>query len=168
MFVRVGDAVVTAHNLMAAGVDYAVSMGADVIAIANGAYNYSGMAHESFIAAHEAGTFIVAASGDELGFHHIYPAAGEDVFSVKAVLPFAPIELFRFDRPADLIAFTESYCTNYGPAINVSISSDQCTSTATGPRGRVRRLNDLLGARARYRVDADRDQDAVQHDRRRH
>ncbi|MDP8225679.1 MAG: S8 family serine peptidase [Candidatus Lernaella stagnicola] len=131
LFLRVGDAVVNNHNTMAAAIDYAAAMGADVVGIANGAYNYSGQAAQAFIDAFESGVFITAASGDELGFHHIYPAAGDDVYSIKAVLPLPPMELFG---PIDLslIAFTESYCTNYGPSINTSVSSDQCTSTATG------------------------------------
>jgi FG-GAP-like repeat len=131
MFLRVADAVVGNHNTMAAAVDYAAAMGADTIAIANGAYNYSGRAAQSFVDAVEAGVFIAAASGDELGFHHIFPAAGEDVYSLKAVLPLPPLELFG-SIDLSIIAFTESYCTNYGPAINTSVSSDQCTSTATG------------------------------------
>ena len=131
MFVRVGDAVVNNHNIMAAGVDYAVMMGADVVAIANGGYNYSAESQQSFIEANEAGVFVTAASGDEQGLHHIYPAAGEDVYSLKAVLPLPPLELFA-GIDLSIIAFTESYCTNFGPSINTAVSSDQCTSTATG------------------------------------
>jgi hypothetical protein len=130
MVVRVGDAVLTEMNLLAAGIDYASLMGADVISIGNGTVNYSEETQQAAIDAYEAGAFILAASGDELGFHHIYPAAGEDVYSLKAILPIPPIEIFG---PIDLslLAFVESYCTNYGAAVQLSFSSDQCTSTAT-------------------------------------
>ncbi|NLH49070.1 MAG: hypothetical protein GX444_10755 [Myxococcales bacterium] len=131
MWVRVGDAVVTELNLMSTGLDYARSMGADIVAIANGGVNYNEAAQQAFLDAYNDGLFIVAASGDELGFQHIYPAAGEGAYSIKAVLPFPPVDLFG-PINLSLIAFTESYCTNYGAAVETSWSSDQCTSTAVG------------------------------------
>jgi hypothetical protein len=131
LMVRVGDAVVDEFNTMAAGVDYARMIGADIIVIAAGAYNFSEEAQQAFIDAYNAGIFIVVASGDELGMQHIYPGAGEDVYSLKAIFPIPPVELFG---PVNLsmLAFVESYCTNYGASIQASFSSDQCTSTATG------------------------------------
>jgi hypothetical protein len=131
VMVRIGDAVATELNIAAAGVDYARSLGADVVAIANGTFDYSEGAAQAFVDAFEAGVFVAAASGDELGFQHIFPAAGEDVYSLKAVLPIAPYEIFG-PLNLSLFAFVESYCTNYGAGIQTAVSSDQCTSTATG------------------------------------
>ncbi len=134
MMVRTGDAVVADYNTMAAGVKYAQKMGADIIVIANGAYDYSDEAQQAFMDAAAAGIFIVAASGDELGMQHIYPGVGEDIYSLKAIFPIPPIELFG-SVDLSILAFVESYCTNYGASIEASFSSDQCTSTATGFAG---------------------------------
>ncbi len=127
--VRVGEAIVTEFNLMTAGMEYAVEMGADVIIIAMGVANYSYNAEMAFVDAFESGVFVAAASGDELGFHHIYPAAGEDMYSVKAVLPLPPVQY----GPLDLskLAFVESYCTNYGARIDATGVTGACSSEAT-------------------------------------
>ncbi|MDP8223742.1 MAG: S8 family serine peptidase [Candidatus Lernaella stagnicola] len=127
--VRVGEAIVTEFNLMTAGMQYAVDMGADVIIVAMGVANYNYESEMAFVDAFERGVFVVAASGDELGFHHIYPAAGEDVYSVKGLMPLPPVEY----GPLDLskLAFVESYCTNYGARIDATGVTGACSSEAT-------------------------------------
>ncbi|MCP4709494.1 MAG: hypothetical protein GY869_12780, partial [Planctomycetes bacterium] len=82
--------------------------------------------------AYEDEILVIAASGDELGFHHIYPAAGEDVFGINAIFPFPPMELLDI-FPMDMIAFTESYCTNHGAHVQVTVPATHvCTSEAVG------------------------------------
>ncbi len=128
--IRVSDAVVADFNLMATGARYAREMGAKVMALAMGSFNYSPAAHQEFVDAYEDGILAFAAGGDELGFHHLWPAAGEDVMNVTALFPFPPVELFGF-IPMEWIAFTESYCTNYGAHTDFSMPAGHiCTSEA--------------------------------------
>ncbi len=130
MEIRVSDAVVTDFNLMGTAARYANEMGAKVMAIAMGSFNYSPDAHQEFLDAYEDGVLAFAAGGDELGFHHLWPAAGEDVVNVTALFPFPPVELFGF-IPMEWIAFTESYCTNYGAHTDISMPAGHiCTSEA--------------------------------------
>jgi hypothetical protein len=128
--VRVGEAIMTEYNLMAQGVKYATEMGAEVICVANGVDDYSVETEQTFIDAYDAGALIIAASGDELGMHHIFPAAGEDAYCVKGVLPIPPVELFG---PVNLsvLAFVESYCTNFGAHIDATGATGACSSEAT-------------------------------------
>jgi len=130
LLVRVGEAIMTEFNIMTAGVEYAKAMGADVIEVAMGVSNYSSESEQVFIDAYEEGVFTVAASGDELGFHHIWPAAGEDVYNLTAIMPLPPVELFG---PIDLsiLAFVQSYCTNFGAHIETTGVTGACTSEAT-------------------------------------
>jgi hypothetical protein len=134
--IRVGEAIMTEYNLMAVGVEYAIQQGADVIIVANGVDDYSIETEQAFIDAYEAGALVVAASGDELGFHHIFPAAGEDAYSVKGVLPIPPVELFG---PVNLsiLAFVESYCTNFGAHIDATGTTGACSSEATSNIGGI-------------------------------
>jgi Subtilase family len=127
--VRVGEAIVTEFNLLTAGMQYAVEMGADIIIIAMGVADYSYESEMAFVDAFEQGVFVAAASGDELGFHHVYPAAGEDMFSVKGVMPLPPVEFGPLDL--SIVAFVESYCTNHGARIDVTGVTGACSSEAT-------------------------------------
>ncbi|MCZ7584946.1 MAG: S8 family serine peptidase [Deltaproteobacteria bacterium] len=129
--IRVSDAVIADINLIGAAVDYAHDMGAKVISIAMGSFNYSDAAHRSILDAYADGVLTIAAGGDEMGIHHLWPAAGEDVINVTALFPFPPVHLFDF-VPIELIAFTESYCTNFGAHTDVSVPAGHiCTSEAT-------------------------------------
>ncbi|MCL4233716.1 MAG: VCBS repeat-containing protein [Deltaproteobacteria bacterium] len=134
MVVRVTDAVLGDMDAMAAGVEYAADMGARVAMIPLGAPDWSERGQEIFSAAHEAGMAIVAASGDEWGFHHIYPAAADDVMAVHAVLPLPPVDIIG-DFDLGDIGYTESYCTNYGSHIEITVSTGACSSESVGNAG---------------------------------
>ncbi|MBZ0273318.1 S8 family serine peptidase [bacterium] len=131
MVVRVTDAVLGDADAMAAGARYALDMGASVIMVPLGAVDYSHEAMGVFREAHDAGVLSIAASGDEWGYHHIYPAASDDVMSVHAVLPIPPIELAP-DISLGIFGFTESYCTNWGTHIDITVSTGACSSEAVG------------------------------------
>jgi len=134
--IRVGEAIMTELNIMASGVKYAMDMGAKVMVVANGVSDFSEETEQIFVDAYEAGSLVVAASGDELGFHHIWPAAGEDSYSVKAILPIPPVELFG---PVNLsvLAFVESYCTNYGAHTESTAVTGACSSEGTANTGGI-------------------------------
>ena len=127
MLVRVGEAILTEFNIMTAGVQYAHMMGADLMMIAMGVADFSLEAEQAYIDAYEDGILTIGASGNELGFHHLWPAAGEDIYSVKGIFPLPPVELFG---PINLsiLAFVESYCTNYGAHIDTTSVTGACTS----------------------------------------
>jgi subtilase family protein/Big-like domain-containing protein/VCBS repeat protein len=130
--IRVSEAVLADYNRIGAGLNYAASMGADLAAVAMGTLNYNEEAHQAVLDAYEGEMLVIAASGDELGFHHLYPAAGEDVVSIKAIFPFPPLELLSIFS-LDVIAFTESYCTNHGAHVHLTVPAGHiCTSEAVG------------------------------------
>lgn len=130
--IRVSEAVMADANRISAGIRYAHLMGARIVTVAMGAMNYNAQDHQAIQDAYEDGMLVIAASGDELGFHHIYPAAGEDVVSIKSIFPFPPMDLLSI-FPMELIAFTESYCTNFGAHVHLTVPAGHiCTSEATG------------------------------------
>jgi hypothetical protein len=134
MSVRVTDGLIADLDALAAAADYAVDMGAKVLMVALGGLDYSDNAMQSFIDAYEQGTITIAASGDTMGFQHLYPAAGEDVIDVKGVMPLPPVplgDLFTLDA----LGFVESYCTNYGARIDHTVSTGACTSESVGLGG---------------------------------
>lgn len=130
--IRASEAVIVDYNLIGAAVDYAHDLGpVKVINIAMGAINYSQEAHQPIVDAFDDGILTVAPGGDLLGFQNLWPGAGEDVMNVKALFPFAPIELLG-PITVELAAFTESYCTNYGTHTHISMPAGHiCTSEAT-------------------------------------
>lgn len=130
--IRCNSGLLYDYALVAAGVRYAISMGADVINFAGGNLTWSKKHHQAFLDAVEEGIVSVAASGDEMTFHHWMPAAGEDVLSVKTLFPMVPIELMGLLNLGQF-GFTETYCTNYGTHIHLSVpASTHCTSDSTG------------------------------------
>ncbi|MDP8255433.1 MAG: S8 family serine peptidase [Candidatus Alcyoniella australis] len=132
MQVRVGDAVIYNYDLFAAGVRYAVSMGADVINHSGVALNYSDQAHRAVMEAYDAGVLIAAPQGDEMSMHHWAPAAMEDVVAVTALFPIIPVDLVGIFNLGSF-GFVETYCTNFGTHAHVAVPADTaCTSDATG------------------------------------
>ena len=140
--IRVGDAILGDFNVMAYAAEYANEMGAQILIVANGTYNYSDFGNQLFEDLYRKGTLTIAASGDENGFHHIFPAAGEFVMSIKAVLPvpnanidigdLLGIEDLEWEvQLGDIATFVESYCTNFGAHISVTAPTGACSSHAT-------------------------------------
>jgi hypothetical protein len=130
--VRVGATLIYDYNLVAAGVKYAASMGAKVLNFAGVNFTWSEAAHQEILDAFDAGALTVAASGDEMTFHHWMPAAGEDVVNVKTIFPMVPVELAGIFN-LGTFGFTETYCTNYGTHVDLSVPAKTgCTSDSTG------------------------------------
>ena len=132
--IRTSDAIMGEYNSFGRGVQYAMELGANVVVAASGTPDYARSVDDIIAEAYDENILVVAASGDELGFHHSYPASSEDVLSVKSIFPMPPIRFYGI-FPIELIAFVETYCTNYGSHIHVAGSSGACSSEATGNLG---------------------------------
>ena len=129
--IRASDNIIYNYNLVAAGVEYAASMGASAINFAGVNFTWSDNAHQTVQDAYENGTLLVAASGDEMTYHHWMPACGEDVMNLKSIFSLVPIELMEFLN-LELFGFTETFCTNYGPHVHLAVqTANWCTSDAT-------------------------------------
>jgi hypothetical protein len=131
--IRVGDAILADYNVFGEAARYANRMGAQVLIIANGTYNYTEETEAAIVEAYRHGTLTIAASGDELGYHHVYPAHGEHVMSIKAVLPIP--QVYVEDFTLNFLTFLESYCTNYGAHTSVTAPTGACSSHATSVTG---------------------------------
>ncbi len=124
--VKVGDSFIVEANDFAEGVIFAVDSGADVIGEALGALNMTGFANEAIEYAYEEGVIVVASAADEESLHHNVPADHPKTLVVNSV------------RDNELgINWDKSYimmngCTNQGARIDVSASSEHCSSEATG------------------------------------
>lgn len=130
--IRASSGLVYDYNIVSAGVRYAASMGASVINFAGVNFTWSENGHQAFLDAYDNGAISVAASGDEMTYHHWMPAAGEDVISVKTIFPMVPVELADFLN-LSIFGFTETYCTNYSTHTHVSVPAKTgCTSDSTG------------------------------------
>lgn len=127
--IRVSDAIMASHNVISYGVEYAKMMGAQVGIAASGTPDYSWQNEEAVLDAFDSGMILVAAAGDELGFHHSYPAAGEEVLSIKSIFPIPNVPI------VNQFAFIETYCTNYNEHVHLAGSSGACSSEATGNVG---------------------------------
>ncbi|MCB9490302.1 MAG: VCBS repeat-containing protein, partial [Deltaproteobacteria bacterium] len=134
LVVRVTDSVIGDIDLIAQGAQYAVDMGAKVMMVPLGSFDNSTFSQGVFTDAYENGTFTIAASGDEWGFHHLYPGAADDVTATHGVLPMPPVELIG-PIGIDAIGFTESYCSNWGAHAEVTVPTGACTSESTGNGG---------------------------------
>ena len=130
--VRTSAVLLYDYNILAAGVRYASSMGASVINFAGANFTWSQEGHQAFVDAYDNGAVTVAASGDEMSFHHWMPAAGEEVINVKTIFPFVPVEISE-TLDLGIFGFTETYCTNYGTHCQLSVPAKTgCTSDSTG------------------------------------
>ncbi len=122
LMVRVSDTILVEGNIFAAGLRYATAMGARVVLAAVGGVDNPRALAEAVQAANDAGILLVVASGDELSFHHNYPAALPGTYQVKSIFPFP------FGAPH----YVETYCTNWGAHLDTAVSSSNCSSESTG------------------------------------
>ena len=119
---RVSDTILVEGNLFAKGLRYVVSMGARVVLAAVGGVDNPAALAEAVKEASDAGVLLVVASGDELSFHHNYPAALPGTYQVKSIFPLP------FGNPH----YVETYCTNWGAHMDAAVSSSNCSSESTG------------------------------------
>ena len=125
--IKVADSFVAVDTDFARAVVYATDLGVDLISEALGAISVSPTSQQAINYASEHGIPIIASAADEESRHHNYPANFEHTIWVNSIR----------DGDGTFIAKTGDYtllngCTNYGGRAWVAISSDSCSSEATG------------------------------------
>lgn len=127
---RVGDSFIADINHWAEAVVYAVDNAASVVQEALGTLNHTGFAQVAADYAYRNGVLIVASEADESAGHHNYPAALNHTMVVNSVTHFAEEGGVALQSPKTYLAFNG--CTNFGGYTWVSVSSNSCSSDATG------------------------------------
>ncbi len=139
--VRIGDVFIVDGQRAAAGMAYAVDMGAKVIAMAVGGVSTPEMARDAARYARDHDVVIVAAAGDENTYHHNVPSVLDDILYVHSIRP----------EGADDDAPSETYlnffnCNNYGPRLDLVAPNPGC---ATGSVAAISGMAGLVWSAAR-------------------
>jgi len=124
--VRVGDAFIADPDNIASAILFATDSGAHVVQGALGALSDNAHVGAAMSYAHEQDVALVLAAGDELSWHHNFPAVNPQGLYIHAV---------RFNADDEVNANTYlnySNCTNYGPRLDLSVPSTGCASGAVG------------------------------------
>ncbi len=127
---RVGDSFIADINHWAEGVYYAVDNGVSVVQEALGTIDHTAFGQAAADYAYDNGVLIVASEADESAGHHNWPAALNHTMVVNSVTHFAEEQGVALQAPKTYLAFNG--CTNFGGYTWVSISSNSCSSDATG------------------------------------
>ena len=141
---RVGDSFVALGPDFARAVVYAVDLGVDYISEALGALSASSTSQAAIDYAYHRGVPIIASAADEESRHHNLPAALDHTIWVNSIVhedgTFVEEEGFDYLNG----------CTNYSGHAWVAISSNSCSSEATG---RAAGMVSLLIAEGKNRVE---------------
>ena len=122
--VRTGDTFITDGSRAALGVDYAVEIGASVVAMAMGAMSHPEAGTWAYDNAYENGVLVVAAAGDENSYHHNLPAMVGDALYVHSV------RYDGADKDGANSYMTFLNCNNYGPRTDFSAGTSACATGA--------------------------------------
>lgn len=125
--VRTGDSFIADADRLAQGILYATDRGAKVIAMASGTINNTATLHEALQYAWSKGVLVVAAIGDELSYHHLYPGAADYLMAVHSIRYWPPIE---WENAKTYLAFNG--CNNFGSHLTVVSGTTSCATGATG------------------------------------
>jgi len=141
---RVGDSFVALGPDFARAVVYAVDIGVDYISEALGTLSASDTSQAAMTYAYRRGVPIIASAADEESRHHNLPAALDHGIWVNSIV-----------HEDGTIVEDEGYdylngCTNYSGHAWVAISSNSCSSEATG---RAAGMVSLLIAEGKNRVE---------------
>jgi hypothetical protein len=147
---RVNDSFVAIGTEFSQAVVYATDLGVDLISEALGTLTAGNVDQAAIDYAYGKAIPIIASAADEESRHHNFPAALEHTIWVNSIVhpdgtivedPPVPA-----DRPYDLL----NGCTNFGGHAWVAISSNSCSSEATG---RAAGLVSLLIAHGKNLID---------------
>ena len=141
---KVADSFVAVGSDFAQAVVYAVDRDVDLISEALGTLSASETDQAAIDYAYEQGVPLVASAADEQSQHHNLPAALDHTIWVNSIVQ--QDGTFVTEEVNDLV----NGCTNHGARAWVAISSDSCSSEATG---RSAGLVSLLIAHGKNLID---------------
>ncbi len=139
--VRVSDSFVGEGDKVAEAIIYAVDQGVEVIGMALGAMTNPEATQAAMLYAWDRGTTIVAAAGDELGYHHNYPAANDHALYVHSIKFYPGISL---ETARSVLGYIG--CNNFGARLDAVAASNAC---ATGSVAATIGMAGLVYSRAR-------------------
>jgi hypothetical protein len=142
---RVADSFVAVGSDFAQAVVYAVDRDVEVISEALGTLSASPASQGAIDYAYRRGIPVVASAADEQSRHHNYPASLDHTLWVNSIVHGDGFAVEQTDV-YDLV----NGCTNFGGRAWVSISSNGCSSEATG---RAAGLVALLVSRGKNLID---------------
>ncbi len=126
MHLRVGDTFVADAAAFASAVLYATDNGVDIVQVAIGAITRPAYAQVAIDYAWEHDVLVVSSAGDETAWHSNPPANQARAVYVHGIT-------YAGDSEAEASSFLAyENCTNHGPRLDFSVSSDDCSSYATG------------------------------------
>ncbi len=142
---RVNDSFVAIGTEFTQAVVYATDLGVDYISEALGTLSASAADQAAIDRAYRMGIPLIASAADEESFHHNLPAALDHTIWVNSIVHGDGTIVVEEDQ-YDLL----NGCTNYGGRAWVAISSNSCSSEATG---RAAGMVSLLIAHGRNLMD---------------
>jgi len=126
---RVADSFVAIGSEFSQAMVYATDLGVDLISEALGTLSAGRVDQAAIDYAYERGIPLIASAADEESRHHNFPAALEHTIWVNSIVhPDGTIVEDGAEPIWDLL----NGCTNYGGHAWVAISSNSCSSEATG------------------------------------
>jgi hypothetical protein len=134
---RVADSFVAMGSEFSQAVVYATDLGVDLISEALGTLSAGRVDQAAIDYAYERGIPLIASAADEESRHHNFPAALEHTIWVNSIVhPDGTIVEDGVEPIWDLL----NGCTNFGGHAWVAISSNSCSSEATGRAAGLVRL----------------------------
>jgi hypothetical protein len=137
---RVNDSFVAMGSEFSRAVVYATDLGADLISEALGTLSAGEVDQAAIDYAYAKGVPIIASAADEESRHHNFPAALEHTIWVNSIVHPDGTIVEEPDDPADRPYDLLNGCTNFGGHAWVAISSNSCSSEATGRAAGLVRL----------------------------
>lgn len=126
MHLRVGDAFVADAAAFASATLYATDNGVDIVQVAIGSITRPAFAQLAIDYAWDHGVAVISSAGDETAWHSNPPANQGRTVYVHGITYSGDSE-----REASSFLAYEN-CTNHGARLDFSVSSDDCSSYATG------------------------------------
>lgn len=139
--VRISDSFVGEGDKISEGIVYAVDHGAKVIGMALGSMTNPEALQYSMSYAWNNNVTIIAAAGDELGFHHNYPGANDHAVYVHSIKYYPTISL---ETARTSLGFFG--CNNFGARLDAVATSNAC---ATGSVAATTGMTGLILSRAK-------------------
>lgn len=124
--VRISDSFVGEGDKIAQGIVYAVDQGVKVIGMALGSMTNPESLQQAMKYAWDHNVTIVAAAGDEMGYHHNFPGANDHAIYVHSIKFYPTISL---ETSRTVLGFFG--CNNFGARMDAVAASNACATGST-------------------------------------